>query len=84
MFRSNRSSSARGSVRRSYIPVKEVTNDPECAFIQEQKDKLLKTLASYFAKEINKEDLRKELRVLKSAITPICPDYVQTSLNTCC
>jgi hypothetical protein len=84
MFRSNRSSGGRRQVRRSYIPVQEVANDPECALIQEQKDVLLKVLASYFAKEIDKDALRKQLRDVKDKITPICPDYVQTNLNACC
>ena len=56
--------------------------DPACAIIQAQKDKLLTSLASYFAKEIDKDAIKADLKSIKETLAKDCPAYVQTS--PCC
>lgn len=56
--------------------------DPACAIIQAQKDKLLTSLASYFAKEIDKDAIKADLKSIKETLIKDCPTYVQTS--QCC
>jgi hypothetical protein len=56
--------------------------DPACIIIQAQKDKLLTSLASYFAKEIEKDALKADLKSIKETLAKDCPVYVQTS--PCC
>jgi hypothetical protein len=58
------------------------TEDPACAIIQAQKDKLLTSLAAYFAKEIEKDALKADLKSIKETLKKDCPTYVQTS--PCC
>ena len=58
------------------------TEDPACAIIQAQKDKLLTSLASYFAKEIDKNALKVDLKSIKETLKKDCPTYVEAT--PCC
>jgi hypothetical protein len=76
MFRSGRSR------RVVPPPLMSKAEHPACAIIQAQKDKLLTSLASYFAKEIEKDALKADLKSIKDTLAKDCPTYVQTS--PCC
>jgi hypothetical protein len=62
----------------------QVRQDEECKFINEQKNKLLTSLTSYFASEKEKDVLKVELREIKSSLVKECPTYTQTNVNACC
>jgi hypothetical protein len=59
------------------------TESKACKIIQAQKDKLLSSLASYFAKELDKDDLKKDLNKIKGTLLKDCPSYVPAP-NSCC
>lgn len=56
----------------------------KCEAIDEQKNKLLTSLSNYFAREIDKEEVKVELRNIKKTLAADCPTYVQTNSNLCC
>ncbi len=72
-----------GSSVASVISAK-IAQDDECKIINEQKNKLLTSLASYFASEKEKDDLKVDLRDIKSTLAKQCPGYEQTNVNACC
>jgi hypothetical protein len=59
------------------------TESKACKIIQAQKDKLLSSLALYFAKELDKNDLKKDLNQIKGTLLKDCPSYVPAP-NSCC
>jgi hypothetical protein len=72
-----------GAAIASLITTK-VEQTEECKVINEQKNKLLTSLASYFASEKEKDDLKVDLRDIKSTLVKECPTYTQTNVNACC
>lgn len=64
-----------------YLPRED---SPACRIIQDQKDKLLTSLAEYFAKEIDKIELESSLTNIKKTLVKDCPAYVQLPNSTCC
>lgn len=67
----------------TFVGYQPVTESKSCRIIQEQKDKLLTSLANYFAKEIDKTDLKSNLKNIKDTLKKDCPAYVQVP-NSCC
>jgi hypothetical protein len=70
---------------RTHGPSNGIDNaDLECARIQKQKDILLTSLTKYFAKEIDKDNLKSDLRSIKQTLITTCTSYKQTNTNLCC
>lgn len=68
----------------SFVGYRSQEDTPACKIIQDQKDKLLSSLASYFAKEIDKIELEGNLTTIKKTLVKDCPAYVQRPNSTCC
>lgn len=66
----------------SFIGYQE-TDSKACKIIQAQKDKLLSSLADYFAQKLNKVDLKKNMGDIKKTLQKDCPAYVPPA-NSCC
>lgn len=62
----------------------QLAEEQQCQVVNAQKNKLLTSLASYFASEMEKDQLKTDLRQIKATLAKDCPTYTQTNVNACC